>query len=517
MSKIVLILAAAGTIGVLALGAGGASAQTSPTLMTLHSFTGTDGNSPAGGPISDASGALYGTTENGGAYNRGTVYKLARPSSAGAAWTESVLYSFTGSSDGGIPVAGLISDISGNLYGTTSQGGSAAVCTAAYNAGVSSCNQQCNFDARCVAACLTPYFYQEQACIATNEGGGVVFMLSPPTGMGGQWTETVLHTFIGTDGATPNGGLIADASGNLYGTTVTVGTNNYGTVFKLTPPNISGGSWTLTTLYNFNGGTSDGSGPASSLLLDSSGALYGTTAAGGPGNSGTVFKVTPQSGGSWVETVLYSFMGGSDGASPQGGLISDASGALYGTTAFGGLNGYGTLFQLTPPLVAGASWNKNVLYSFTGAGDGSYPASSVLFDASGALYGTTSGGSTTTDYGTVFKLAPPTATGGTWTETILHNFKGGSDGAYPIGNLIADASGSLYGTTTGGDTAADNGTMFQLTVPAAFSGLPGKANCSGQSISFLAKKYGGIAHAAASLGYASVTALQNAIVAYCGG
>ncbi len=217
--------------------------------------------------------------------------------------------------------------------------------------------------------------------------------------------------------------------------------------------------------------------------------------------------------------MLHSFAGGGDGAFPYAGLISDASGALYGTTAYGsGAPGYGTVFKLTPSATPGGAWTESVLHSFAGGGDGAYPFAGLISDASGALYGTTLYGSGAPGYGygTVFKLTPPATAGGAWTESVLHSFAGGGDGAYPYAGLISDASGALYGTASQGG-GAGWGTVFELTVSASFVGVPGQANCRGQSISFLARRYGGIAHAAASLGFASVTDLQNAVAAYCGG
>jgi uncharacterized repeat protein (TIGR03803 family) len=196
-------------------------------------------------------------------------------------------------------------------------------------------------------------------------------------------------------------------------------------------------------------------------------------------------------------------------------LIFDASGALYGTTANGGLGqNYGTAFKLTPPTTPGGDWTETILYKFNG-GDGAYPYAGVISDASGALYGAASGGGAY-NAGTVFKLTPPATTGGAWTESVLYSFTGGGDGAYPYAGLISDASGALYGAALSGGTNND-GTVFKLAVPATFYGVPGRANCTGQSISLLARKYGGIAHAAAALGYGSVTDLQNAVRTYCGG
>ena len=202
----------------------------------------------------------------------------------------------------------------------------------------------------------------------------------------------------------------------LYGTTVFGGANGAGTVFELTPPSSPRGAWTFTILYSFSpftifpgGATGDGNGPAAGLISDATGALYGTTANGGANGYGTVFKLTPPAvaGGPWTETVLYSFTGGSDGGSPKASLIFDESGALYSTTTVGGLNGQGTVFKLTPPGVPDGAWTETVLYSFAGLDVGTSPSGAgLIFDSSGALYGTTSTGGAN-GFGTVFKLAPP--------------------------------------------------------------------------------------------------------------
>jgi uncharacterized repeat protein (TIGR03803 family) len=416
--------------------AGFSSGTAEQTLTTLHSFTGgDDGANPVASLIADAAGNLYGTTPYGGASGYGTVFALT-PSG-----TETVLHSFTGGDDGGYPAAGLIADASGNLYGTTGFGGDA--------------------------------------------GYGTVFRVTQ------SGTETVLHSFTNADGAYPLAGLIADAAGNLYGTTEGGGANGYGTVFKLTP------SGTETVLHSFT--NADGAFPLAGLIADADANLYGTTNNGGASGYGTVFKVTP----SGIETVLHSFTGGADGGYPFATLIADVAGNLYGTTSNGGASGYGVVFALTP------SGAETVLHSFTGS-DGGYPKAGLIADAAGNLYGTTNYGGANVYYGTVFEL---TASG---TETVLYSFTSGGDGANPSAALVADAAGNLYGTTMNAG-ASGYGTVFKLNLQAHFAGVPGQPNCFGQSVSFLARQYGGIAHAAASLGHSSVADLQNAVRAYCGG
>jgi len=399
-------------------------AATNWNEKVLHSFSifYTGGDRSSAGLISDAAGNLYGTTVFGGTYSCscGTVFELTPDGSGG--WTETVLYSFNGT-DGGYPQAGLIFDARGNLYGTT------------YGDG----------------------YY----------GPGTAFELSP--NQDGGWTETVLHTFgNGTDGAAPYAGLIFDAAGNLYGTTTAGGTYNSclysanycGTVFELTP--TVGGGWTEQVLHSFNG--TDGAVPYAGLVFDAAGNLYGTTDVGGTDDAGTVFELTPAAGGGWTETVLYSFCAQpncTDGGNPSASLILDAAGNLYGTTDYGGTycpQGCGTVFELTP------AGRETVLYSFCAqpnCTDGAYPSASLIFDAAGNLYGTTRGGGTY-GYGTVFELTPE-ANGG-WMENVLHSFNdNGTDGSTPEAGLIFDAAGNLYGTTQYGGVYYNGGTVFELT------------------------------------------------------
>jgi len=269
------------------------------TETVLYRFAGgTDGDSPLAAVTFDKAGNLYGTTYLGGVgvcnglYTCGVVYKLT-PSNG--SWTESVLYQFAGGQDGGAPVASLTFDSAGNLYGATTIGG-------LYN-------------------------------------GGTVFQLSPA---GPAWVETLLYNFAGADGNQPVGGVVFDASGNLYGTTVSGGSKGGGTAFELTS---SGGVWIQSNLYSFGAHDGDGLSPYCTLLLEN-GNLYGTTSAGGPGNLGNIFQIS-SSGGGWTSTVLHNFTDGSDGAYPFSGLISDASGDLFGTADSGGTDGYGVVFEVS--------------------------------------------------------------------------------------------------------------------------------------------------------------------------
>ncbi len=269
-----------------------------------------------------------------------------------------------------------------------------------------------------------------------------------------QIQEQVLHSFgNGGDGSQPAAGLIFDGAGNLYGTTYGGLVPSEGTVFELTP--TAGGGWTEKVLHNFNNDGTDGNFPVAGLIIDGAGNLYGTTAFGGTNNLGTVFELTPAVGGGWTEKVLHSFGNGWDGLEPQGSLLIDGAGNLYGTCA-GGTHHKGMVFELTPS--AGGNWTDNVLYEFTGT-DGAGPLANLIFDAAGNLYSTTAGGGTY-NMGTVFELTP--AAGGGWTEQVLYSFGNSTDGVNPYAGLIFDATGNLYGTTYLGGTY-NQGTVFELS------------------------------------------------------
>jgi uncharacterized repeat protein (TIGR03803 family) len=312
-------------------------------------------------------------------------------------------------------MAGLVLDQAGNLYGTTLGGGESL--------------------------------------------DGVVFQLTPPTAPGGAWTETVIHTFSGSpDGEYPVAPMIFDSAGNLYGTTVFGGGHgSLGTVFQLMPPAAPGGTWTETVLYRFTG-RNDGLDPEAGLIMDRNGALYSTT--GGD----TVFKLTPPAPGqtAWTFKLLYAFTGGADrGPLSAGNLLAGKHGVLYGTQKFGGSPANaGTVFQLTPPAQGGGPWTETPIHKFAGGADGAYPLAGVIADRQGNLYGTTSGGGAFGN-GTVFKMTPPAAPGAAWTKTILHSFRGGSDGSGPSANLIFGKGGALYSTTAGGGELG-SGTIFKV-------------------------------------------------------
>jgi uncharacterized repeat protein (TIGR03803 family) len=300
----------------------------------LYSFAGgTDGSSPYPGVILDTKGNVYGTTNAGGAFNAGTVFKVT-PSGK-----ETVLYSFTGGADGSGPQAGLVIDKKGNLYGTTSYGGAsgAGAVFKVTPSGKETVLYSFSGGTDGAYPIAGLVFDKKGSLYGTTwvggaSSGGTVFKVTP------SGKETVLHSFTGNpDGAYPfSSTLVFDTKGNVYGTT-NAGGINVGTVFKVTP------SGKETVLYSFTGGA-DASGPQAGLVFDKKGNLYGTTYAGGALNAGTVFKVTP----SGKETMLYSFTGGADGLGPKAGLVFDKKGNLYGTTDQGGAFGNGTVFKLVP-------------------------------------------------------------------------------------------------------------------------------------------------------------------------
>jgi uncharacterized repeat protein (TIGR03803 family) len=384
----------------------------------LYNFSGgSDPKLPYAGLIFDKAGNLYGTTELGGANNQGTVFEIIL--NANGSWTETVLYNFTGGSDGGQPYANLVFDTAGNLYGTTNFGGSA------------NCNLGC----------------------------GTVFKLAP--GSSG-WTENVLYTFTGgTDGREPSARVVLDAAGNLYGTTLLGGTigsvcsSGCGAVFKLTK---GSGGWTESVVYAFAGGT-DGASPYDGLALDAAGNLYGTTYGGGTSGYGTIFKLTPGSSG-WTESVLHSFTGANDGKYPYGDLILDATGNLYGTAFQGGGPGYGVVFEMLPSSKGG--WRERVLHTF-GNAPSANPVAGLVMDTAGNLYGTTMAGAAQSSCGggcgTLFKLTP--AASGGWTFKAVHIFGQGTDGFHPTGDLVLDSAGNMYGTTQAGG-AQGSGLVFEI-------------------------------------------------------
>jgi uncharacterized repeat protein (TIGR03803 family) len=282
--------------------------------------------------------------------------------------------------------------------------------------------------------------------------GGTIFKLAHKAN--GKWTEILLHNFNpDTDGAFPNGDLIFDAAGNLYGTTYEGGIYHVGTVFQMMP---GAGGWTFSVIYNFcsEDGCPGGGGTSAGMTLDKQDDLYGTVAGGGAHGRGGVFELSPGSSG-WEEQVPYSFGTRTyDGNLPYDAPTLGRAGSLYGTTALGGAYELGNVFRLSR---ASGFWTETILYEFCSGGfpckDGAGPTNEVIFDSTGSLYGTTPGGGKNScgeaNCGTVFKLTPTRR--GPWNETVLHNFRSGKGGFLPTSGLVFDKAGNLYGTTaTGG-------------------------------------------------------------------
>jgi uncharacterized repeat protein (TIGR03803 family) len=357
-----------------------------------------------------------------GAFVLGLPLLLISPTAS--AQTASVLLNFSGTSGGVGPQSTLIFDAEGNLYGTTYSGG-------------------------------------------YNEGGpplgGVAFQLKPKAG--GGWTEVVMHNFGASgDGTFLPAGLASDGAGNFYGTTSGGGAYNYGTVFKLSPTKTG---WREQIIHSFNDNGKDGMYPQAGLILDASGNLYGTTREGGASycifensNCGTVFELSTKTG---AEKILHNFQqdGDIDGYYPLGSLIFDSAGNLYGTTSFGGSGFQGVVFELRPRV--GKPWQERILHSFAFNGtDGANPEAGLVIDSAGNLYGTTiSGGNQPNGLGTVFELSPTES--GPWTETFPHDFGFcAADGCQPVGSLIFDSLGNLYGTAEYGGTD-DGGVVFELS------------------------------------------------------
>ncbi len=270
-------------------------------------------------------------------------------------------------------------------------------------------------------------------------------------------TYKVIHTFTVSDGATPYGGPILDEKGNLYGTTYLGGSEGSGTVYKLSP---NGSSWVFRSLYSLKGGA-DGAGPAfGSLAMRPNHRLFGTTEGGG--GFGTAFEVWPPKSSApspatvpWQEIVVHSFGTGNDGAQPIGGVVFDSAGNLYGTTSLGGDSGNGTVFEVKH---SGKKWVESVIYRFKGGVDAANPAAGVTVDGKGNLYGTSSFGGTA-NVGAIYKLQP---SGSHWKETVVYNFQGKSDGQNPVGGLVLDKSGNLYGGTFDGGVNG-GGTVYKLS------------------------------------------------------
>ena len=372
----------------------------------VYSFAGDeDGEYPDTDLVMDAAGNLYGTTVSGGDFGGGTVFKL---SPSGSGWTHTVLYDFTGQTDGGEPYGGVTLDAAGNLYGTAVVGGTGLAC--------------------------------EQGC-------GVLYQLS---NSGGTWTEHVLHNFTGgADGSGPGSGVTIDAGGSIYGMTPTGGADALGVIFQVSP---NGSGWSFHVIHTFTGGADGATGSKGRLLLRS-GSLFGVATAGGTNQSGVAFQLT-RSGSKWNLHPIYEFQGTPDAGFPYGALSPDAAGNLYGTTYYDGAHNLGCVYRLHR--LPSGQWVESVLHSFTGGADGNGPISNLVFDAAGNLYGTTSEGGTT-GLGTIFELAART-----WQETVVHTFTGSPDGEAPYDGMVSNGAGTYYGATVRGGVA-NEGAIYSFT------------------------------------------------------
>lgn len=336
------------------------------TETTVHRFQDTpDGDTPESRPVITPGGVLFGTTYLGGANRTGTAFQALPPATPGSPYIVRVIHDFgVAAGDGQHPNASLLF-ANGIFYGVTQDGGAT--------------------------------------------GRGIVFSLSPPTQVGGEWTETILYSFRGLpDAAFPSSELLLDADGNLYGNALQGGANNLGAVYRLSPPRVPGGRWTESVIHSFDG--TDGSAPFGRLIFDDVGAVYGTASGGGPREAGTVFKLDPPAvpGGEWTQQTLFAFSGSSDGGSPEAGVTMDRQGRLFGTTENGGdgvpIVSGGVVFMLEPPAQPGGLWTETVLHAF-GGNDGFRPIAPLIL-RNGTIYSTTAQGGAFGE-GTAFSLTLP--------------------------------------------------------------------------------------------------------------
>lgn len=384
-----------------------AAASAASTTKLVYSFAGGgDGEYTDTELVRDSAGNLYGSSVQGGLYGGGTVFQVTPTG------VHTVLYNFTGGADGGEPYKGVTLDALGNLYGTAVTGGGGS----------------------CEGGC------------------GVVFQL---TNSGDSWTQTVIHTFTGSDGSGPGSPVAIDKHGNIYGTTPTGGTYGMGVLYRISP-NGTGG-WNFHVIHTFTGGADGGGGSASRLLIDSIGNLYGVCTIGGANGFGNVYELSLIQG-KWQFKVLYAFKDQPDGALPYGGVVFDKAGNLYGTTYYAGANDLGTVYRLTH---VNGTWAESVLYSFQGGTDGDSPISSLVADASGNFYGTTSsGGAASCGCGVIFKMTRGST--GKWSESVVYRFPGAPNAGFAYNGMISDSSGNFYGTTVHGGTTND-GTVYEFT------------------------------------------------------
>jgi len=413
-------------------------------FTVLHHFNGTNGQAPQSTLVIDDSGTLFGVTQSGGTNGTGVVFALFPPAAGQTAWTERVLYNFTGGVDGGHPYGSLTSDGAGGFYGTTAAGG----------------DQQCILD--------------------TVNGCGVVFHLTPPVAGKSSWKQTVLYAFKGgaNDGARPRYlKLLVDKSGSIYGTAslggdLTCDPLGCGGVFKLTPPATGKTAWTEQILRMFRGGN-DGMFPWTGLIADDFGNLWGTTGWGGVHQAGIIFELEPPISGEgrWTEKIIHAFKGGT--GNPVSALVAGADGSFYGTTFDGGTSGSGTAFQLGPQSDSPAPRTFRILHSFSqNMSGGFFPLAELILDKSGNLYGATEDGGGLEDTnakkgaGVIFKLLSPSLSQPGWTKQVLHSFSilRPNNGEAPLGGLVSLDGQTFYGTTIlgGSPGGSGDGVVFKL-------------------------------------------------------
>jgi uncharacterized repeat protein (TIGR03803 family) len=375
--------------------------------QVLYSFPsdGPNGHFPTSLPLFDRSGNVFGIASLGGDDGYGTAYELTVP--LGGVNNFSLIYTFSGAPEDEAPFGNIVSDAAGNIYGVAAGG---------------------------------------------TAGASSVYELSP--GAGGIWTESVIYTFNNTGGGPweATAGLTIDAAGNLYGSSGGGGAFGMGTIYELTPN--ADGSWSETVLYSFN--SSDGYAPSSALVFDASGNIYGTTSTGGIA-WGTVFELSPTSGGGWTEKVLYSLPGSASLAVPNSPVWLDSAGNIF-ATAFGvGYPPHGAVFELTKG--SKGSWTETTLHAFSGkGGEGAAPNSGLIADSDGNLYGTTYYGGT---YGGGAIYVMKKDVGGQWREKTIYSFQGKPDGLGPNWGLTFGPGGDLYGVTTGGGSF-NSGTVYRV-------------------------------------------------------
>jgi uncharacterized repeat protein (TIGR03803 family) len=474
-----------------------ASGKTQWRETVLHSFTGTDGGSVVAALVKGSGGLLYGAASIGGASGNGTVFSLTLPTAAHPDSVETPLYAFSGVASVA-PNATLIGDGTGALYGMSGldatnngivEGGAVFKLTPPASGQSAWTYQQISsfVSRKELGGPQAPLVMGKNGTLYGGypDGSGDLFMLTPPAAGATAWKQSDI-TPTGGFGSTSVTSIVEGSDGTLYSVTGQDEIES-AAVVALTPPSSSNNNWSGSTIFQF---------PSSFniqnyfLTIGPDGTLYGTssfTNSTTSPESGNVFKLTPppaDQGPYWTQTILYSFLGGADGSMPNGPVLVGSGGVLYGTTLYGGNalgttrpnNGDGTVFALSPPAAGQTAWTESVLYRFAGGVDGSLPQSTLLKGKDGALYGITSfGGENAASYesasgnGTVYKLTPPAKAGGTWTHTVFHRFGGGRGGSVPLGGLMLNTDGKLYGTTVAG--GAGTGSLT-IDYPFGESGQP---------------------------------------------